>query len=645
MVEPSDIPRLLVIGAEEDCLRETERALGSRAGQVDLRWCSQPDLAPLRARDLAPHLILVYDDIGGDQVVPLVRLLSTASEARIVAVVTPESSADLARRAILAGARGFLIRPAAVEQMGSLLAEVQQGRSPRRSQVGGDTQPAARIIVFCSPKGGTGRTTLAINTAIAIHAITDEGVVLVDADYASPAVDVALDIHDAPDVSFLLPRLNALDQEFLDAILVSHESGIRALLAPPPAEGVAPRTSQEVDGILAALCGVASWVIVDLGLPMDDRARAFVTQADAVVVNVVPEAIGLRNAGRLLEWLWEHGVLPEAIRVVLNRADLPSGLAPIGINEHLGIPVAFEIPDDQALATESVNRGAPIVFDRHHTAVAAAVREFSRRLIRDLTGADHAVESTTLPRRGLVALTTTGVAVALVIGALLLAPTRSGMPFPILAAEPDVQTEVAPEGSHHDEETGEIEPSASYDGGMATDTSSPTVTIMPSPTQTPLPTETPQPSNAPVRTSTRVLTNTPLPTPTASPMAPSAADELPAPRLLRPESGATVSSHAPVILAWSWDAQLPDDAYYAVTLAYRYDGATRYVDVPWVRETSLDASAYLRTVDGADSGRFYWSVKVLRRPRSDAGAEAPGVGLCPMSQVRTFIWDGGGAPD
>lgn len=609
----SDALRILVVGSGEECLRETECALGRYADRVDLRWVSQADLAPLRAADLRPHLVLVYDDIGPERLVALSRELPTVTDASIVAVVAPEHG-DLARRAVLAGVRGFFVRPLSADHIASLMAESASGHAPRRHRPVDASQRAGRVIVFCSPKGGTGRTTLAVNTAISLHALSGESVVIVDADYASPAIDVALNLHDAPDVSVLLERLGRLDAEIMDAALATHASGVRALLAPPPSEDSAPRTLPEVEGIVNALREVASWVIVDLGPPMDERAQAFLVEADLVVVNVVPEAIGLRNAGRLLEWLWERGMPPELTLVVLNRADLPVGLRPEEVGKHLAVPIAFEIPDDQALATESVNRGAPIVLDGHHTAVAEAVREFARRLIRQMTGVDPVAAKAPRRRRRVTAAAVAS-ALALISAVLFGAPDRVGVPFPIAAAEPETPTLVA------------AAPEALVPSEAATspeDEAAPTATRVPTAVPSPTSPPTPQPT-APAPA------DEPAGEPTAEPT------EAPPPTLLEPASGAVVDGPGPLVLAWEWARELPEDARFAVTLAYRFDGATRYVEVPATRERALDAAPYLRTVR-ADGVRFHWSVRVVQ----GADAERPGAPLCPMSQVRTFTWEGAG---
>lgn len=639
MPQPSVALRLLVVTSRPAAVREVLRALGGRLDEAEVRWVSRAALAPFRARDFRPRLILLYDDLGDERLVALVRRLVRQPGAGTVFAVVSPARADLARRAVFSGAGGFLLRPLTQEQLAPLLRDTEGPRPPVRA---GRT-PAARghVIVFCSPKGGTGRTTLAVNTAIAIRALTGQGVILVDADYAAPAVDVALDLRDAPDVSLLLPRLGREDDEFLDAVLVPHSSGVRALLAPPPAAEAAPKTPAQVRGILQVLRGAASWIAVDLGLPADDRAWAFLASADRAVINVLPEAIGLRNARRLLESLWERGLPEGAACVVLNRAEMHGGLAPEEIRDHLKIPVSFEVPDDQALATASVNRGAPIVVDYRYTAVASAVRELARRLITDVTGVDplHGARRTRARRALTLAAAATAVALVVGVGAVaavwsalppgrmqgFLARLREGVGVTATAAPLPATSVPAPQTAPSLPAT----PAATALPAAGADPPPPTEPAVAAPSRGP--TAEPLPS-------------VPLSTAAATPAPPHTFARMPvpagvarAPALLEPTNGASVPAGEVLHLSWTWHAELGEGALFAITMAYRQGGTTRYVDLPWLAEPHCEVPEDVLAAASADEGRFFWAVMVVERTGTDAAGSPMGVPLSAMSEVRTFV--------
>jgi pilus assembly protein CpaE len=186
-----------------------------------------------------------------------------------------------------------------------------------------------------------------------------------------------------------------LDGQLVSGVLTPHSSGIQVLLAPHPGELELALTVPQVQQILVSLQRMFSWVVVDLGLPMDETSFAFLDSADRVIVSVLPEMVGLRNARLMIRELLSRGYPPDKVWVVLNRGSMRAGITQKDIESRLQIPVRLVIPDDQALATHSINRGVPLAVSHPRSAVARAVDKLSRDLIFDL-----APEQIPQPRRG-----------------------------------------------------------------------------------------------------------------------------------------------------------------------------------------------------------------------------------------------------
>jgi pilus assembly protein CpaE len=239
------------------------------------------------------------------------------------------------------------------------------------------------VVVICAPKGGTGRTTLAINLAASLRQLSGEPVVLVDADYSAPALDVALNIDPERDIADLLPRLSQLDEALISAVLQKHASGIEVLVAPPPANLTDPISLPRVQRILVALQRMFSWVVVDLGLPLDETAFAFLDSADRIMVSALPEMVGLRNTRLLMEQLRDRGYAEQKVWLVLNRADMNGGVSRDDIEQRLQVPFEHSVPEDQPLATHSINRGVPLVISHPRSAVARAIQGLAQKLTGD----------------------------------------------------------------------------------------------------------------------------------------------------------------------------------------------------------------------------------------------------------------------
>jgi pilus assembly protein CpaE len=378
MMMSGDMLRVLLVSTQDETRDEVARALETGLGAHRLYWVSEPDLAMGRAEELVPQVVLVDDDLGGASATALIRDLGARAPDAVVLALVSADAVHRASQAVLAGARAFVTKPLRADELAANIREVMGGR--RGPREGGERRAMGRVVALCAPKGGTGRTSLAINTAVNLRAITKQGVVLVDADYAAPALDVALNLHSERDVTDLLPRLSRLDDDLVSGVLAEHASGIKVLLAPPPADLSNPIPLPQVQQILVVLRRMFPWVVVDLGLPMDETAYAFLDGADRIVMSVLPEMVGLRNTRLMLDQMYERGYPESKMWLVVNRATLKGGISIRDIEERLRIPVAFQIPDDQPLATHAVNRGVPVAMSHRRSALGRALWGFAGRV-------------------------------------------------------------------------------------------------------------------------------------------------------------------------------------------------------------------------------------------------------------------------
>ena len=382
-----DSLRLLLISEDESMRDVITVALRGRLNDFRLFWVAQPELAVTRVLDLLPHLIFVDDALGGAAPAQLVKQLVQAAPASPILVLVADNAVATARPSIVAGARSFITKPINEIDFASNLREIlaQKGAAPGRDEAHG-TQAATmgRIIIFVAPKGGTGRTSTAVNTAIALHQGTKRSLVLVDADFAAPSVDVALNLRDDHDLTDLLPRLAQFDQELASGILAQHVSGIRVLLAPPPAEQGHPISVPQVQQLLAQLKRMYGWVVVDLGLPLDEMGFAFLDAADRIVMTLLPEMTGLRNTRLMLNQFRGRGYAGGKVYLVINRATMPAGVSKQEIEKRLNVRIKHTIPDDQALASYSINRGVPYILGKGRSALTKSVRELADHLVYDL---------------------------------------------------------------------------------------------------------------------------------------------------------------------------------------------------------------------------------------------------------------------
>jgi pilus assembly protein CpaE len=660
--------RILLVSTQESTREEVEQALAGLPGDFRLYWVTRPDLAMVRASDLAPHLIIVDDALGDVDPAELIGQLAASLPTSALLSLVQQDALETARRAILLGARGFVAKPIVAEE---LLGAVRQTVARREMSVGAAeaSSTLGRVVVFCGPKGGTGRTTLAINTAISLCQIPGNSVVLVDADYAAPAIDVALNLTGQRDITDLLPKMTHLDSDLVAGVLATHESGLQVLLAPPPTTLERPLSLPQVQQVLVWLRRMFPWVIVDLGLPLDETAFAFLDGADLICMSVNPEMIGLRNTRFMLDQLLARGYPPDRIWPILNRAGLAGGLSLLELEGWLGTKIRYQIPNDQTLATDTVNRGVPMALSYRRSPVARACRGLAGELMAALPAAEAGMPVRAAPpivrRRSMPAVRRLALAVAL--GILFIAVlVRLGLPavtalragtseqalVPQASATtasiivPDLTAESEPvqvSSSGGAESAGvPTEPAAAVDlqptltaratavAPTSTPTAAPTAlptatsteTPLPTTTATPTPSQTPEPSSTPAPTATETPAPTPAPTstrravrPTATPLPPRPSPTpmiLNAPSLLEPRP--SESRSGAVTFRWQPAGPLPAGvAYEVVGWNAGEDPASARGIAATTQDTSLTADLDALYNSGLFKGTdLYWAVIIVQ---------------------------------
>jgi len=244
----------------------------------------------------------------------------------------------------------------------------------------------AHRITFFSLKGGTGRTTLAVELACALASgsrdrsatTTPPRVALLDLDVRCASVAVRLGLSSAGLMEFALAPPD--DRRVSDFMAV-HPSGAHVLVGLP---GLAnpdwPITAPLLRELLRDLdIEGFDFVVMDVSPELCAVTRAALNSSDDVFVVVVPTASGVQDAYRTTEQL-RHVGLRHQLRYVVNRARGDVDVS-VTIADLAGQLIA-EIPDDPALAdAENSHR---VVVQRGDSDAARALHRLARRIRSEL---------------------------------------------------------------------------------------------------------------------------------------------------------------------------------------------------------------------------------------------------------------------
>ena len=239
-------------------------------------------------------------------------------------------------------------------------------------------EQAATVVAVYSPKGGAGRTTVAVNLAAALSKQYPGEVLLLD--LALPYNHAALLSNLVPTGCLALASQSTADnfEEALLGAILHHPGGMMLLpgvLKPEHADLINP---QILSSAMAVLGNTFRYVIFDLGVQLNDNVLAVLERSQRIILLATPELSTLKDISDLLHIFTDvMQIVPGRVLIAMNSKIAKPVVGREDVERTLKQAISVEIGYDGSKADEAAVKGEILVMTDPKSAIARGAEQLA----------------------------------------------------------------------------------------------------------------------------------------------------------------------------------------------------------------------------------------------------------------------------
>jgi pilus assembly protein CpaE len=218
----------------------------------------------------------------------------------------------------------------------------------------------ATVVAVFNPKGGVGKTTVAINLAAALQVNRGQRILLIDADTVTGHIATSLGLDQTRTVidAWSDDVEEGVELRPLGQLAMSHQNGIDVVvLTSSPLDTEILEATRVGEAITAARRGY-DFIVIDMHPSYSALNQAVFERADRILVPITPDVPAIRAGVQLTDVADRLGVR-DKLAMVVNRAN--SGVSVEDMERTVGMPTLALIRSGGLLFVRAANEGRTVV--------------------------------------------------------------------------------------------------------------------------------------------------------------------------------------------------------------------------------------------------------------------------------------------
>jgi pilus assembly protein CpaE len=337
-----------IVGARDSRVEDLLRATDPVASTT---WIS--DLESLQTDSARPDIIFL--DVRRDHRLPsALATLKRKHPSINVILIASALDGSLMLDAMRAGVNECVAEPLAQADVNAAVNRLLGQRAPAA---------AGSVFAFIGAKGGVGTTTMAVNVATSLAALSAGRSLVIDLHLAYGDAAVYLGTSARFSIVDAIENLHRFDEAFFGSLLARTSSGVD-LLTSAERPTTKPIDSKRVAAVVEFAATQYSYIVLDVSRS-DPTVLDSLDHASTMVVVANQELATVTNAGRMAAALRSR-YRKAKVMTVINRSDRRAEIGSHDVERAVGGSISFQMPSDYRRALHAMHTGRPLALDNHN---------------------------------------------------------------------------------------------------------------------------------------------------------------------------------------------------------------------------------------------------------------------------------------
>ncbi len=303
-----------------------------------------------------------------------------------VIIMSVQGEKEYFKKAMYHGAKEYIVKPFSLDILiETIIKTYEKERKKKdyrvRLKEGNEKKKDPKVVTIFSTKGGVGKTTISVNTAISIAKETGDKVAILDLDLQFGDVSVMLNLSQRKNISDAIEEIGHLNSDILNEYMTEYMKDVKVLASPPTPEYAEYILPSHIEKIIEILKQDYQYIVIDSSADFSDIMLTALDISDQIIFLSTMDLPTIKNVKLGLDIMNSLNYPEEKIKVAVNKVSKLYSIKTEDIQQVLNKKVNICIPEDNKTVIISANKGYPFMRSRGDNKISRAIKALGELVI------------------------------------------------------------------------------------------------------------------------------------------------------------------------------------------------------------------------------------------------------------------------